>query len=285
MRELPLQLLRLPGVIKRVEGLPFDREFRLGLLRTHLENTFYRRRGYPGNLASLAGVKVRYCNFENFVYLFREIFLGGEYFFNTDSVKPYILDCGGNIGMALLYFKARWPGAEVTCFEPDDCAFACLEENAALNRLGGVRLIKKAVSGRDGAINFWRASDKQGALGNTIVENPEKTRVSIESTRLSAYVDRRVDFLKLDVEGAELEVLRELSEAGKLGLIDQLYIEYHLHMAGEADDLSKLLGLLEKAGFGYQLGGELARPLAGPQFQGLGVYAYNKASRFPADPA
>jgi FkbM family methyltransferase len=278
MKELILQLLRLPGVIARVDGLPFDRAYRRRLLLTHLGNTFYRRGGYPEKLAELAGGRVRYCNYEAFVYLFREIFLGGEYFFNTAATKPNILDCGGNIGMAMLYFKARWPLAEITCFEPDESAFACLKENVALNRLDGVRLIKKAVSGKDGEISFWRASDKEGALGNTILENPGKTRVSVESARLSAYVDRRVDFLKLDVEGAESEVLRELSDTGKLGLIDQLYLEYHLHMAGEDDDLAKLLGLLENAGFGYQVGGELGRPLAGPQFQTLGVYAYNKAS-------
>lgn len=279
MKEFFYQLLRLPGVFKRIELLPFGADLRRGLRRTHISTTFLRRRGYPGKLAALAGCPVRYCHFDTFVYLFREIFLDGEYYFNSGSAKPFILDCGSNIGMSIMYFKARHPGAEIIGFEPDDEAFACLQENVTANGFRDVSINKKAVSGQEGEIYFWRAAEKPGALGNTICSNQQKDRVSVNSVLLSGYVDRTVDFLKLDVEGAELEVLKDLAETGKLRMVRQMFVEYHLHIAGENDVLSKMLHILEVAGFGYQIGGKLERPLKGGQFQGLSIYAYNKSAR------
>lgn len=38
-------------------------------------------------------------------YLFKEIFISNEYYFNPRTKEPIILDCGANIGMASLYFK------------------------------------------------------------------------------------------------------------------------------------------------------------------------------------
>ena len=87
-----------------------------------------------------------------------------------------------------------------------------------------------------------------------------------------------VDFLKIDIEGSELEVIEELSNAKKLRYVKQMVIEYHHHIARESDVFSRMLRLLEDAGFGYQIESFLGRPFAREQFQDIIVYVYRKKS-------
>lgn len=276
MKKFFSAVFHLPGILRHISSLDLAPRLKKKIRDTCLRTFFLRNHDSAGRTADIAGYKVRYCHYDTLAYLFRELFLNQEYGFITDNERPLIIDCGSNIGMSVLYFKARYPEAEILAFEPDEDAFACLKENVSFNALKGVSVNKKAVSGREGPVDFWRAAEKPGGLGNTIYANPLKGKVQAESTRLSRYVDRKVDFLKLDVEGAELEVIKDLAETGKLRMVEQILIEYHLHMPGVDAALSKLLRILETAGFGYQLGGGMDRPFRGGQFQALHVYAYNK---------
>jgi hypothetical protein len=86
-----------------------------------------------------------------------------------------------------------------------------------------------------------------------------------------------VDFLKLDVEGSELAVLRDLESNGTIGQIRQMVIEFHHHMDPAVDNLSECLALLEAQGFGYQLtSGQVYTPITRGQFQDVLVHAYRK---------
>jgi hypothetical protein len=77
----------------------------------------------------------------------------------------------------------------------------------------------------------------------------DETRV--DAVCLSSYLEEPVAFLKLDVEGAELRVLRELAGKRKLGLIQQMVIEYHYDLSNHDNSLGELLCLLEDSGFRY----------------------------------
>jgi hypothetical protein len=66
-------------------------------------------------------------------------------------------------------------------------------------------------------------------------------------------LEEPVDFLKLDVEGAELKVLRDLAENRKLRLVQQMIIEYHYDRLNLENSLAELLQILEQAGFQYLL--------------------------------
>ena len=52
-----------------------------------------------------------------------EIFDQQIYRFNTSNSKPYIVDCGANIGLSIIYFKQLFPNAEIVAFEPDEKIF------------------------------------------------------------------------------------------------------------------------------------------------------------------
>ena len=59
--------------------------------------------------------------------------------------------------------------------------------------------------------------------------------VRVPAVRLSRYVTKPVDFLKLDVEGSELPVLRDLVSSGTIAQIRQMVIEFHHHMSPAED--------------------------------------------------
>jgi hypothetical protein len=67
---------------------------------------------------------------------------------------------------------------------------------------------------------------------------------------------KQIDFLKLDIEGAELPVLQDIS--GELHRVKHLFIEYHSAIH-EPQKLSQLLHILEKEGFRYFIGGNQSK--------------------------
>ena len=69
-------------------------------------------------------------------------------------------------------------------------------------------------------------------------------------TRLKDYLDEPIDFLKLDIEGAETSVLLDCGD--KLSNVDHLFVEYH-GSPGERQDLGVILEVIQAAGFRYHI--------------------------------
>jgi hypothetical protein len=51
--------------------------------------------------------------------MFGELFLSQVYAVHKLPDRPYIIDCGGNIGLSVIWFKQRYPQARITVFEAD----------------------------------------------------------------------------------------------------------------------------------------------------------------------
>ena len=85
-----------------------------------------------------------------------------------------------------------------------------------------------------------------------------------------------VELLKLDVEGAENAVMRELARSGKLQNVRQIHLEYHHHIDADVDALSTMLTLLEDPGFGYQVSARSRRHGEPRIFQDIPIYGYRK---------
>src|SRR5579872_5565430 len=84
--------------------------------------------------------------------LFREIFLRQDYRCDFSDDAPVIVDCGANIGFAVLYFKVMFPRSTVYAFEPSPEAFRLLSLNIAANHLSDVKVFNTALSDRIGDI-------------------------------------------------------------------------------------------------------------------------------------
>ena len=191
----------------------------------------------------------------------------GEYFFFYDNVvrRDYIqggialgpgdvvFDVGANIG-SFTVVAARMVGeaGRVFAFEPNPIAFARLEENVALNRLGNVRCFPHAIGGRAGSFEFFsheRANfsslfegvDRRGVDGMTAATVAVRT---LDEVVAELGLDA-IDLLKLDCEGAEYEIFDHLVPA-TAAAIRQLAMETH---AIPGRSRRELIGRLGELGF------------------------------------
>ena len=247
--------------------------------RAHAMHELLRRSDPAGpGWANVAGFRMRYLEAEWMRYLYREVFAEREYWFTTDNTRPVILDCGSNIGMAILFFKALYPDARITAFEPAPWACAAIEDTIQANELRDVTLHNAALAETEGTLELFHDPSHPGsAVMSVFRERMPGETVRVPAVRLSNYVTGPVDFLKLDVEGSELPVLRDLVASGTLGQISQMVIEFHHHMSPTVDNLSECLSILESNGFGYQLSSaSVYTPITKGQFQDVLVHAYKK---------
>lgn len=219
---------------------------------------------------NLVGYKIYFLHYQSLHVLFNEIFIQKEYFFESKNKSPIILDCGANIGMASLFFKKIYPDAKVICFEPVSKNFEILEKNIKENNLQNITLVKKALSDKKESIKLYNPGSLTGSLININSNNYE----IVETELLSKYIDQKIDFLKMDIEGAETDVIQELSDAGKLKLIDQMIIEFHLDT--KKNNLSKLLKNLEDSNFCYLISSNLKPAFKKQDRQDFLIYAYQK---------
>jgi FkbM family methyltransferase len=186
-----------------------------------------------------------YCrDLLSFYMAAKDIFLHRIYDFKTQRSQPVLIDGGGHIGLFTLFAKAQYPGAHVTVFEPDPEALRLLRYNLAVNRLDQVTVVPAGLYKQSGHISFGADHSDGGSIYAT-----GKTH-TIPVVRLSDYISGPVDFLKLNIEGAELDVLREAEAA--LSHVDQLVLEYH-GFPELCQPLHEILALLDRAGFRYLL--------------------------------
>jgi FkbM family methyltransferase len=212
------------------------------------------------------------------VEMFEEIFLRRHYYFESKYPDPLIVDAGSNIGLAILFFKRLYPASRVIAFEPDPETFAVLERNLRDNGLDGVRALNEAVYDGSERLDLHGDPDNPGSPQQTMRSGRlAGGTTSVPASRLSEHLAEPVDFLKIDVEGAESVVMQDLEESGKLRLVRRMAIEYHHHLDPGEDGLSPLLAVLERNGFGYQLEARLASS-ASPagQYQNVLVFGYLK---------
>lgn len=178
---------------------------------------------------------------------FSYIFENGIYKFNCANESPFIIDGGANIGLATLYWKHIFPNAEVLAFEPSREVFKVLQKNVLENNLSSVTLVEKALYSSVTNLEF---TSNEALSGSLVKEKSLQHNYKVETDILSKYLDRPVDLLKLDIEGAELEVLREAEH--KLANVKRIFVEYH-SFVHKKPELSEILAILERQGYRYHM--------------------------------
>jgi FkbM family methyltransferase len=261
------RMKRSPGI-----GVMMDRSRRQQLFRDGIRFDLLRGIQDEGHAAVL-DYKIHGYNFSTIRFLFNDIFIDQQYFFDSDVRQPFVIDCGSHIGMSILYAKTLYPDSQVLGFEPAPDTFRLLSENIRQNGLKDVFLVNKAVGNREGKLKFYGDDSLTSSIFASRGDSRKLTEVEV--VQLSRYIDRPVTFLKLDVEGAEDLVLDDLARNSKLGLIRQMTVEYHHHIEKNADALSRFLKILEDNNFGYQIQTS-SEPYSKKSFQDIMIYAYQK---------
>lgn len=249
-----MKLLRLIGYFSQLRMLLGFRSACIFAL-THLRNKLYPPRG--GKLASIpVGPHVFY--FPSVVYfegIFSEIFFRETYYLESTQAPIRVIDCGANIGLSLLYIKIRVPHAQVLCFEPNPAAFAVLKQNIVANNWGdAVKAFPFALGKKKGSVDFYIDGGVASGSGGSTArfqknKNQHLTSYPVEMDTLSHYISDNVDFLKIDIEGGEFDLLEELVNAEKLPFVQAVQLEYHFVPGVQTRPLSDMLALLESGGF------------------------------------
>ncbi len=140
-----------------------------------------------------------------------------------------VIDCGAYVGEFTLY-AARAVGktGQVIAFEPDPAAFKRLRENIALNELDNVILINKGVWSEDTALEF-SGGDQGANFFNQNTANKISYKVPVVSidSEIERLGIKRIDFIKMDVEGAETEALKGSRVVLKKNSVHLAIASYH----------------------------------------------------------
>ena len=274
MKPVFTNILRHLGDFRAIHTSDLPDDLKKRIRETHIRFAILKRIDRGRKVARIVGQPVQYCAEDSLSNQFREIFIRQAYRFECDTEAPFIVDCGSNIGLSLLFFKTIFPAAEILAFEPDPAAFACLEHNMSDSRFDGIELVNKALSETAGRISLFCDRNEPGSLrASTVRGDLFDGRLEVDGVRLLDYLTREVDFLKIDIEGAEAAVIKDLAETRKLPLIKQMVMEYHHRAGDDTKSLSSLLRVLEDAGFEHQIESRFARPLKGGRDQDILVYA------------
>jgi FkbM family methyltransferase len=162
------------------------------------------------------------------VPLYKEIIYKDDYRLRTDPLPrgAVVLDVGANLGMFSLHVARDHGAGRVLAFEPFPESFALLKRNAERNRLDAIHPIPLAIAGEAGT----RELHMQGRHGVHSLFGTSGDAVRIECITLADAFARfevaRCDFLKLDCEGAEYEILLSAPSA-VYARIDRVALEYH----------------------------------------------------------
>lgn len=201
-------------------------------------------------IAKLGMYDVAFDNSQEYHLLKQEIFTHNCYYFETDTPRPKIIDAGAHIGLATLYFKKNYPTAEIIAIEPLPENFQLLTNNVERNQLENVTLINKALAPVTNSIviyadtsnNHWfsTAGIKAGAWNGQ--QNSRQT--NLPALPLTDFLTSSVDFMKMDIEAAEQDVL--IAAGSQLRQIRHMIIEFH-PVANQS--LTQLIQFLKQLGF------------------------------------
>ncbi len=138
---------------------------------------------------------------------------GGEVIGNHCPAGGVAVDVGANYGeWALQMARAVGPAGTVIAFEPVVRLAEAVNKTLAVNGLKNAILIQKAASNNAGEVAFTHNRDHSGKSGIGVDDGGDQSEsLTIAATTLDAVAEEqnleRLDFLKIDVEGHELEVL------------------------------------------------------------------------------
>jgi FkbM family methyltransferase len=208
---------------------------------------------YQPATTSLLGETLRFVDSASFLSAYRQIFEQDLYSFRAQGSNPLIIDCGANIGLAVIYWKRQYPASRIVAFEPDPNVFEALAWNCKQLTLDDVELHNKAVWNQVGELSFCPDGADAGHLAHQNLK-PAESAIQVDTIRLRDYLNEEIDLLKLDIEGAEIEVLRDCEDL--LHNVNHLFVEYH-SFVGQEQHLDEIFSILKKSKFRIHIKSEL----------------------------
>jgi FkbM family methyltransferase len=156
-------------------------------------------------------------------WVFRQQILAGELELDFLPTQHRVIDGGANIGLASLVFAHRWPEAEIVAVELEAGNFAALRRNCA--DFPRIVPVHGAIWGSPGMVGV--TGTEYGEVGFRV--ETVANVAAVPALTIDAIADLQgwdtIDLVKLDIEGAELDVLA--SAAGWIDRVTNVAIELH----------------------------------------------------------
>lgn len=191
--------------------------------------------------------------------VFSEIFAEREYKIIEPVIvaaKNPIIDIGAHVGMFSVYCAVLNPAVKIFAYEPDEDNFEAMKENLQLNNVKNVVMKNVAVGSSIGQRTLYVSRDSHNhsllsaeASGDFSGEEKEVQVVTLERI-LEQNKLTRVSLVKMDCEGAEFEVLENLSAAA-FDAVENFYVECHRYTYEM--NPTKLRDIFQKNGFRVEM--------------------------------
>lgn len=232
---LLLHGLQLPSAIRCIDGLA---RLRTGNSAADFLIT-YRKNG------KRLTASVRGRHLASDIQTVLELAAGDCYNLEKVNWSPdVVIDCGGNTGLFTLASSSRWPNAKIICFEPMPENFELIQRHIAINGLENkVDLIQAAVGASKRSARFFIRDANQGSLDDSLDFGSAIDVNVLHLWKVYGSIQTEKVLIKLDVEGAEFEILQDFFQHQPLR---QLVMLLEVHGPRERQDW--LLAEANKAG-------------------------------------
>ena len=161
-----------------------------------------------------------------------------------------VLDIGAHIGLFTLYASQFCTKGLIYSFEPMKDNYELLLENIKSNNLEQVKIFNLAVSNSDDPIKLFINNDESGHS----MFSQSSQNLMVDSISLKKIFDdnkiEHCNFLKLDCEGAEYEIIEKLPST-YFEMIEKIIIEYHM-VDSHPELLEKLQNKLSANNFKFE---------------------------------
>ena len=156
-----------------------------------------------------------------------KVFIHDEYRSPFEQYPKLIVDAGANIGMASLYFAHRYPQAQIVAIEPESSNFEMLRRNCT--GVTNVILLQGALWPVCCPLEIENPTTEAWTFA--ITQRPSNYGgAAISAITIANILERtgakKIDFLKLDIEGSELQLFSEGAEQW-IDLVETIAIELH----------------------------------------------------------
>jgi FkbM family methyltransferase len=179
-----------------------------------------------------------------------------KFLFDTLQDGDTFWDVGTNIGLYSLIMASKSPKINVVCFEPEPRCLERLQKNIASNNRDNMKTYELALSSSNGQAAFSTAAEYGDGTHSLLNKEITAGSFTVQTIRGDDFVEQyKVNIpslLKIDVEGAEIEVLKGLEKVLSNPQCKNLLCEVHftiLDNSGYSNGAKTVIGILKSYNF------------------------------------
>lgn len=181
-------------------------------LKNYKEAFELREKKLPVKLQFRCGLVLDFSNAASSLHIFDEIFVNEVYKLRKSLQAKTIVDVGANVGLFSIYALLKTPKAKIYAIEADPVVFQELSKNFQANKLTNkIQIFNLAMTSTPGKIILYRAAHSGWSSLFDDLGAKAGLRVEVDATNLSLFCKKynleKIDYLKVDIEGAEYDFI------------------------------------------------------------------------------